>query len=133
MPEDIFAEFDKSRIGDGLDIVIGIRPENLSVSDEGTIACHVDVLEELGSESLLYGNLDLESEKAVVNELNNYPVTVKMEARSDVKINTVVKLAADYRYVHLFEKSNGVSLLTKYADYAANYADKMAKEEEARA
>ena len=39
------------------DVILGIRPEHLSQSDNGLINLSVDMVEQLGSDNLVYGQL----------------------------------------------------------------------------
>jgi ABC-type sugar transport systems, ATPase components len=124
-------KLDKERVGDGVDIVLGVRVEDLHVAENGAIVCRVEVVEELGSECLLYCSLDLNSDGKIVGDEGS--LVVKTEARTPIKRDTVIRLDADEKYLHIFDKATGVSLLSKYSDYAAKQAIVSAKEEERKA
>ena len=40
------------------DVIIGIRPEHLSPSNKGEIKITVDLLEQLGSDNIIYGEIN---------------------------------------------------------------------------
>lgn len=132
VPEETLKKFDVSRIGaDGLDVVLGVRVEDLTVAeDEGMLVCHVEVIEELGSECLLYCNLDLENVGEIVTEKAAHTLVVKTDARTPIKRDTQTKLNINMDYLHIFEKETGLSLLDKYKDYAAEQRIIIAKEKE---
>lgn len=124
VPKSVMDRFDLKRIGDGLDVTLGIRVEDLHVADDGDITCHVEVVEELGSESLLYCNLDLENVGQVVTEKSLYSLVIKAAARTPIKRDSRAKLNVDTERLHLFDKATGVSLLRQYSDVAAEGAVK---------
>ena len=102
---------DKSRLSETTEIILGIRPEDFSLSDgSGGIACRVDVVEELGSEALLYGSLDLDSTAVVTDENDSLSVIAKVNSRCRVNRNSTVQLYVNIERVHIFEVDTGKSL-----------------------
>lgn len=53
-------------VGDHKDLVLGIRPENITIADESNIKMTMEVLEELGSANLLYLSFDDDDEMYIV-------------------------------------------------------------------
>ena len=116
LPQDKFDSLDKDKIGDKLDIIIGIRPEDFHAENDNaaaTVTCKVDLLEELGNETLLYGNLSLEDNFSVVAEKNELSLTAKIDARSRLNRNTQVTLSIDPIRIHLFDASTEQTLTKK--------------------
>lgn len=43
---------------ENVDLMLGIRPEHLSVQNDGKFTIHVDLIEKLGADSMVYGSLE---------------------------------------------------------------------------
>lgn len=103
LPEEIAARLvDREHIGQK--VVLGIRPENLFVAEEGAeapVSAVTDYSETLGS-SLILG-------LAVEGALNQ--TTALLSGRENVRAGIAVRLATDARFVHLFDHADGHSLL----------------------
>ena len=55
------SQFDEKKIGNGLDIIMGVRPGDLKVLDTAndmSVSARVEVIEALGNETIIYANLD---------------------------------------------------------------------------
>ncbi len=79
------------------DIILGIRPENMSISDdndENTIKLHIDIAEMTGADYFLYGILD--DKKIIANVSSNQNI----ESEKDY----FIKLDIDR--IHIFDKIN---------------------------
>ena len=100
LPESRAAKLtDESYIG--RTVLLGIRPEDLhdeevfiSSSPNTVVEAFVDVVEKLGSETLLYLNIDGKEGYAVA----------RVDARSPAKMDETIKIAFDSKHVHLFDK-----------------------------
>ncbi len=79
---------------EGQQVVYGIRPEHLAVSDEGTEA-EVVVVEPTGAEVQIFARIDGQQITAVLRE------------RLPLRPGEKVKLAADPALVHVFDKKSG--------------------------
>jgi multiple sugar transport system ATP-binding protein len=93
-------------------VVIGIRPEHLRLSDEGLPAT-VDVLELMGSTINLHADVGGTDVVAVV--------PAGLDGRPAVRA-AHIHLKPDGRWVHLFDKESGVSLLREEETPAAQAA-----------
>ncbi len=83
----------------GKDIVMGIRPECIhdeemytKAATDNLLEARVEVIEMLGSETLLYVYVD------------DTPLTARVDPRSHSKANDVIKIALDMHRIHLFDK-----------------------------
>ncbi|ADQ05094.1 ABC transporter related protein [Caldicellulosiruptor owensensis OL] len=83
----------------GKEVIMGIRPEDLhdeeiflQTAQEAVVDANVDVVEMLGSETLLY---------VVVDGLN---LIARVDPRSKAKAGDKIKLAFDVNRIHLFDK-----------------------------
>ena len=80
---------------DGRDVVLGIRPEHLSISADGGLPAEVVVVEPTGAEVQIFARLDGQDITAVLRE------------RLMLKPGEMVKLAPERNVVHIFDKGTG--------------------------
>ena len=139
------------------EIVFGVRPEDIhdeaewiAKVPEQVIEVNVDVVEALGSETLLYCKTHAqlaaqESLESIVDAVPN--LTAKVDSRSTTKSGDMAKLAIDIAHCHLFDKDTEITILARSeenkaeiealqakrvaeeADKAAAEAEKLAQEE----
>ena len=124
------------------EIVFGIRPEDIHDNPdwierhEGapSIEVKVDVIEALGSETLLYCKTRSEEtneEKSIADDISN--LIAKVDSRSTTVVDTVVKVGLDMRHCHLFDKETEVTLLAVDEDNKKAIEELQAKREEEEA
>ncbi|NLD48191.1 MAG: sn-glycerol-3-phosphate ABC transporter ATP-binding protein UgpC [Clostridiaceae bacterium] len=90
----------------GKEVVMGIRPENVhdeavyleSMSDS-IVTARVEVVEMLGSETLLY---------VVIGDMD---ITAKVNPRSKARVGDIIKLAFDTNKIHLFDKETETTIM----------------------
>jgi multiple sugar transport system ATP-binding protein len=80
-------------------VTLGVRPEHLSVGD-GDIKVQVDLVEELGSDSYVYGHLVADSDTTIVARAG----------RGRHRLGETVGLRLDTSQLHLFDTSSGKRL-----------------------
>ncbi len=101
-------------VKDGQEVWLGVRSENIHLADANdpqAFACSVLALEELGSETILYGSLDLTRKDSVVSEdKTENSLVAKLPAKSRVQIDSIVKIKFDEDAIHLFDKQTEISL-----------------------
>ena len=127
---DLIYELDKY-LNTGRGIKIGIRPEDLSdderfVGKDGNpvITVKVDVIEMLGSETLLYCKLAGEDDKdSVVDDVHS--MVAKVDARSTSKRGDNVQLSVDVKHCHLFDKETEMTIVARNAEAKAQYIEAM--------
>ena len=125
----------------GREVVFGIRPED--VSDEadvvenaknGVIEVKVDVVEALGSETLLYCKTreeDTGEEKSIADDVSN--LVAKVDSRSVTKRDMTIKVALDLAHCHLFDKETEITVLARSEDNKSEIEALQAKREEEEA
>ena len=127
------------------EIIFGIRPEDIHdeeawVNDpkKQTIEVKVDVVEALGSETLLYCKTrseitpdDGETIKSIVDDVSN--LTAKVDSRSSTKAGDTVKIALDIDHCHIFDKDTEVTILARNEENKAEIEALQAKREEEEA
>ncbi len=116
----------------GKPIVFGIRPED--IHDEAMwlknaklpqIEISVDVVEALGSETLVYGKTRREEtgdagdsfQKSLDEDKSN--VTAKVDSRSTTKAGDKIKVALDIIHCHLFDAENEITILARSVEHKA--------------
>ena len=112
LPQTLVAKLtDESYIGK--DVILGIRPDDIHDEQifieshpEARIKAHVELLEKLGYETLVYLEMD-----AFIQEQADNPVA-RVNPRSTIMAGDDVTLAFDPYRIHLFDKDTEVSILT---------------------
>ena len=80
-------------------LIIGVRPEHLSVGD-GELTVKVALVEDLGSDSYIYGQLaDDPASSVIVRSGRQHP-----------RPGEVVKVTADTDHLHLFDADSGLRI-----------------------
>ncbi len=106
LPPEIFAKFDREKIGSGLDIVLGIRPGDIKVSEtfkEGSsVTCKVEVIEALGNETIIYADCDENND--VTMEHSPTAITASVKLRQNPSRGDKVFFDFDLEKIHLFDK-----------------------------
>lgn len=112
LPKDIFAKFDAEKIGDGVDVVLGIRPGDIRLSDtykEGeSVSCKIEVIEALGNETIIYADCD-ENVNATM-EHSPTAITASVKLKQNPTRGQKVYFDFDLDKVHLFEKETETTL-----------------------
>jgi len=90
---------DKGMIGK--EVTLGIRPESihdepifLESSPNSQFTAKIDVAENMGSEMYLY-----------FSDIGNETITARINARSQIKAGSIIKLAFDMNKIHIFDKN----------------------------
>ncbi len=106
LPAEIFAKFDAQKIGAGLDIVLGIRPGDIKLTDTYTagasVACKVEVIEALGNETIVYADLDENADSTM--EHSPTAITASLKLKQNPSRGDKVYFDFDLDKIHLFDK-----------------------------
>jgi multiple sugar transport system ATP-binding protein len=78
-------------------LVVGIRPEHLSVSVSGDLTVKVALVEDLGSDSYIYGSLADEPDSNVIVR----------SGRDHPRPGETIKVSVDTSHLHLFDAASG--------------------------
>jgi multiple sugar transport system ATP-binding protein len=79
-------------------LVVGVRPEHLSVGGTGELTVKVALVEDLGSDSFIYGSL---ADDAVSN-------VIVRSGRDHPRPGEVIKVGVDTSQLHLFDAGTGL-------------------------
>ncbi|MGU3587256.1 ABC transporter ATP-binding protein [Rhodococcus sp. C26F] len=87
----------------GVKVTVGVRPEAMHVSTDGTgVDMTIDMVEELGADAYLYGH--------VMAGGTRLPVTVRTGDRTPPPIDAVVQVRPEPSALHLFDCDSGLRL-----------------------
>jgi len=93
---------DGINVEDGQDVVVGIRPEHLSLdpqAGDSTISISLDLVETLGSEALLHASI------------GEHPLIIKTETKGNLEhLSGVSEVYAPSSLVKVFDSETGVVL-----------------------
>ena len=107
----VMAKFDEEKIGAGHDVTVGIRPGDIHLVDaeeNNTVSARVEVIEALGNETIIYANLDKESDMGI--EKSKTGITVSAKLKKNPQKHSVINFAIDEDAIHIFDRNTGVSL-----------------------
>ena len=105
------ANFDSEKIGEGLDIIFGVRPGDLKVVTEPTtlaVSAKVEVIEALGNETIIYANMDKEAVAGI--EKTPTSITAAAKMKKNPTRHSEIFLAIDEESIHLFDRETKVSI-----------------------
>lgn len=116
--DEFLPKIKEATIVSGKEVTVGIRPENIFLYDEKMDLSTIDVLEArttvveaLGSETIVYADLDKDSERNITD--NSTEVRIKMLSNFDVKVGDNVKVAIDLTRIHLFDHETGEAVIQR--------------------
>ncbi len=128
----------ESYINTGKQISLGIRPEDIKFDQtvinsipEAVVNCRVDVVEKLGSETLLYCNFNttlaadettaagkealaaLAAQGKSIYDEDGVTMVARVDSRAVVERDQVIQLAFDTQHIHMFDKETEQTLLSR--------------------
>lgn len=102
---------------DSLPVIFGIRPEHLMISAKETnIKCRVNIVEHLGNECIIYGELGLEEGSEVLGQ--GEQIIVKTVEGNPIQQGDILNLAVDLDKIHLFDQDTEITLVQDIPDYS---------------
>ena len=111
LSKEALANFDEKKIGNGLDIIMGIRPGDLKVMDSTNDMCvtaRVEVIEALGNETIIYANLDKNAEGSIEKSPTSIVASAKLKKNPARKSEII--LGIDEEAIHIFDKATERSI-----------------------
>ena len=111
LSKEALAQFDESKIGSGLDIIMGIRPGDLKVLDAETdmsVSARVEVIEALGNETIIYANLDKEADGSIEKSPTSIVASAKL--KNNPARRSEIILGIDEEAIHIFDKATERSI-----------------------
>ena len=111
LSKEALANFDEKKIGQGLDIIMGIRPGDLKVLDaesDMSVTARVEVIEALGNETIIYANLDKNAAEGLEKTPTSIVASAKLKKNPARKSEIILGLDEDA--IHIFDKATEVSI-----------------------
>ena len=105
------SQFDEKKIGNGLDIIMGVRPGDLKVLDTETdmsVSARVEVIEALGNETIIYANLDKNAAEGLEKTPTSIVASAKLKKNPERKSEII--LGIDEESIHIFERETKRSI-----------------------
>jgi len=78
---------------DSADVTLGFRAEDLNLNEEGEIILTIDIIEKLGSDSIIYGR-----------DKDGLVICYKENGNTKLKIGEIIKISINVDRIHFFDK-----------------------------
>ncbi len=112
---ELLSKVDDKYLHGDKEVILGVRPEHLSVTTKNTgISAKVNVVEQLGNESILYGQLGVDDD---IDLKAPNQVTVKIPSGTTYELGDIVNIAIKPEKIHLFDKETEVTLMKDIPEY----------------
>ena len=111
LSKEALANFDEAKIGQGLDIVMGIRPGDLKVLDapnDMSVSARVEVIEALGNETIIYANLDKNADGSIEKSPTSIVASAKLKKNPERRSEIILGL--DEEAIHIFDRETERSI-----------------------
>ena len=112
LPRKALAKMIPSYIDEGKDVLLGIRAEHVHRSEDG-IPMKVSHLEELGNETLVYGDLDLKNESVVESKTK---MILKTAGFQDIAPGQIIHVSFQQEELHFFDLDTGEAIRKRIPD-----------------
>ena len=121
LPYQDFAKVHSSYLTGEKPAILGIRPDHILISKEETgLKCRVTAVEQLGNETIIYGNLGGENEEFTMKD-EGKSIIIKTTQDTPVQFDDVINLSIRPDKIHLFDKESEVTLIQDIPEY--NFVD----------
>ncbi len=111
LSKEALANFDTSKIGSGLDIIMGVRPGDLKLLEtpnDMSVSAKVEVVEALGNETIIYANLDKNADGSIEKSPTSIVASAKLK-KNPARRSEII-LGIDEESIHIFEKATERSI-----------------------
>jgi multiple sugar transport system ATP-binding protein len=112
LPKAILEQFNLEQIGECKDIVLGIRPGDLKLTTEpkegASVSARVSVIEALGNETIIYADLDKDSDFSLEKSATTIVASVKV--KNNPSHHDEIYFDLDPESIHLFDKATELTL-----------------------
>jgi len=96
----------------GHTVTVGVRPEDMTLSQSGGLAVTVDVVEELGADAYIYGTAQVHQHRDSDEQSDapERPFIARVDGRRPPEKGSTVYLAPAEGHIHMFDAENGQRL-----------------------
>ena len=84
---------------DNANVVLGFRAEDLNLKEEGDISLTIDIIEKLGSDSIIYGR-----------DKDGQSICYKESGNTKLEIGEIINISLDVDTLHIFDEKTGKRL-----------------------
>ena len=109
LPRKALAKMVPSYIEEGKEVLLGIRAEHVHRADSG-IPMKVSHLEELGNETLVYGDIDLQNQSIVESKTK---MILKVSGFQEIAPGDVIHVSFEPEQLHFFDLETGEAILRR--------------------
>ena len=92
-------KFNKDFNIDNANVVLGFRAEDLNLKEEGNMSLNIEIIEKLGSDSIIYGK-----------DKNGITICYKESGNTKLKIGEIINISIDVDQIHFFDEKTGKRL-----------------------
>lgn len=94
------------------EVILGIRAENIALKkSNNSVKMRVSHIEELGNETLIYGDIDLNNDS--IRDNNKTRTIVKVSGFKEIESNSIIDITLDSSFIHLFDSETEESILKR--------------------
>ena len=102
IPYEDVCKIDYNYLINNKEVTLGCRPEHIKIQENG-IKCKVNFIEQLGTESILYGDILLDN--------SSLPIVIKIPANVTYESDEIIYVGFDSTNLHFFDKDNETTIL----------------------
>ena len=115
IPFEKLVKIEPSYLDGKKEVILGIRAENIILKkSDSSIKMRVSHVEELGNETLIYGDIDLKNDS--IRDDNDTRTIAKISGFKEIESNSIIDVTLDSSYIHLFDKETEESILKRIPD-----------------
>ena len=112
-----FAKVHHSYLQGDKPAILGIRPDHINIVKEETgLKCRVTAVEQLGNESIIYGDLGGEDQEFTMKD-EGKSIIIKSTQDTQVQFDDVINLSIRQDKIHLFDKESEITLIQDIPEY----------------
>ena len=83
-------------------MILGIRPDDIKISENGNLKTRINIIEVLGNEAIIYSDFNLDKNENANGE-NETSLVIKVPGRIEAKKDDIISLALPAEKIHFFE------------------------------
>ena len=83
-------------------MILGIRPDDIKISENGNLKTRINIIEVLGNEAIIYSDFNLDKNENANGE-SETSLVIKVPGRIEAKKDDIISLALPAEKMHFFE------------------------------